>query len=47
MLVLLIGGIMNYAVEMVLGVMICIPSFMRICYGNKRLIGGIHTQTGK
>jgi hypothetical protein len=38
----LVGGIMNYAVEMGSGAVICIPSFIKISSGVQKLIGGIH-----
>jgi hypothetical protein len=40
------GGFMNYAVEMGLDVMICIPHFIKIGLGNQTLIVGyIYRQT--
>jgi hypothetical protein len=36
---------MNYAVEMGLGAMIYIPSFIKIGLGIQKLMGGIHVQT--
>jgi hypothetical protein len=42
------GGFMNYAVEMGLGVVIYKPSFIKIGSGVQKLIGGdtyTHTQT--
>jgi hypothetical protein len=36
---------MNYAVEMGSGIMIYIPSFIKIGSGVKKLTGGIHIQT--
>jgi hypothetical protein len=38
---------MNYAVEMGLGAMIYIPSFINIGSGIQKLIGGKHIQTGR
>jgi hypothetical protein len=42
---------MKYAVEMGSGLMIYIPSFIEICSGIQKLIGGIHShrdlQTGR
>jgi hypothetical protein len=35
---------MKYAVEMGLGAMICIPSFIKIGSGIRELIRGIHIQ---
>jgi hypothetical protein len=47
MLVLLMGGIFNYAVEMGSGVMICIRSLIKIDSGIQKLIGGgIQSQRG-
>jgi hypothetical protein len=45
MLVLLIGGILKYAVEMTSGVMIYIPSFIKIVSGIQKLLGEIHVYT--
>jgi hypothetical protein len=36
---------MNYAVQMSLGTMVCIPSFIKIGSDIQKLIGGIHRQT--
>jgi hypothetical protein len=36
---------MNYAVEMTLGTMIYIPSFIKTGSGYQKLMGGIHTHT--
>jgi hypothetical protein len=44
MLVLLMGGISYYALEMGLSAMIYIPSFIKIDSGIQKLLGGIHIQ---
>jgi hypothetical protein len=36
---------MKYAVEMGLDAMIYIPSFIKICQGIQKLLGGIHRHT--
>jgi hypothetical protein len=36
---------MKYAVEMGSGAMICIPNFIKIGPGIKKLVGGIHRHT--
>jgi hypothetical protein len=38
------GGIFNYAVEMGLGAVICVPNFVKIGSGVQKLIGG-YTET--
>jgi hypothetical protein len=44
MLVLLMGGIFfNYSIEMVLGVVIYVPSFIKIGSGIQKLMGGGYT----
>jgi hypothetical protein len=40
MLVLLMRGIFNYIVEMGLGAVIYVPSFIKVCLGIQKLIWG-------
>jgi hypothetical protein len=47
MLVLLMGRFMKYAVVTVSTAMIYIPGFMKTGSGIHKLIGRIHTQTGR
>jgi hypothetical protein len=45
LLALLMGGFMNYAIEMGSGAMIYIPSFIKIGSAIQKLIRGIHIET--
>jgi hypothetical protein len=40
-------GFMKYAVEMGSGAMMYVPSFIKICSGMQKLLGGIHSHTDR
>jgi hypothetical protein len=46
MMVLLMGEIFNYAIDIVSGAVIYVPSFIKIGSGMQKLIRGIHRQQG-